>query len=220
MSDKPASLLTKRQRDHVDEAFASVEGAKRRRERQRVRERVAAGVDDFHHLVDYPDDELRAAFESVDDDDLAATLADTRLFCERVRLLRDIDETELVEQARARRERVDDEPQSLSRVDPTRRTAGTADDESNAWKRRSEAALKLGTVLVLPGVSLIPVPLGTVPPAVDGALVFIALVFGGPLLAFGLLVLLARAAKYDVVPAVRAFSGDPRGTLERVWNQF
>ena len=44
MSDKPAALLTKTQRDRVDNDFQSVDGAKRRRDQQRIRRRVAAGV--------------------------------------------------------------------------------------------------------------------------------------------------------------------------------
>jgi len=223
MSDKPASLLTKRQRDRVDGDFESVTGAKRRRERQRVRKRIVAGAEDFRHLTDYPDNELRAAFELLEDDDVITTLADARLFTERVRLLHGITETELTDRARTRRDRIDGGPQSLSRADPGQHTTNPADDEGtarSAWDRRSETALKLGAALALPGVSLVPVPFGVVPPAVDGVLAFVALAFGSPLIAFGLLVLLAQAVKYDVVPAVRAFSAAPRETLEHVWSRF
>jgi len=180
-------------------------------------------ADDFRHLTDYPDDELRAAFEAAEDDDVITTLADARLFTERVRLLHGITGDQLADRVRARRDRIDGDPQSLSRVDPGRDvTDQRGDDETaaNVWDRRSETALKLGATLSLPGVSLIPVPFGVVPPAVDGVLAFVALAFGGPLIAFGLLVLLAQTLKYDLLPAVRAFSAAPRETLEGVWNRF
>jgi hypothetical protein len=59
-----------------------------------------------------------------------------------------------------------------------------------------------------------------VPPAVDGALAFIALAFGGPTLAFGLSILLARGVKYDLVPALREFADDPTGTVRALWSRL
>ena len=88
------------------------------------------------------------------------------------------------------------------------------------WKRRSELALKIGIPLTLSDVSLIPIPYGAVPLAIDGALVFVALFFGGPPLAFGLGTLLLRSIRDDLLPGLRAFGGDPIGTVRRMWNEF
>jgi hypothetical protein len=59
-----------------------------------------------------------------------------------------------------------------------------------------------------------------VPTAIDGALAFVALAFGGPLLAFGLSVLLARSVKHDLAPALRALADDPSGTVRRLWDRL
>ena len=80
----------------------SVDGAKRRRDRQRIRRRVAAGVDDFAHLVEYPDDQLEAAFNSYDDEHLVRALADMRVVSERVRLLHGIERDAVLRRAQAR----------------------------------------------------------------------------------------------------------------------
>lgn len=207
MSDKPASLLTKTQRDRIRAEFESVEGAKRRRDRQRIRQRIAAGIDDFQHLVAFPDDQLETAFNDYDDDELERALADLWIVTERVREGHGVDREDVMERARTRLDAVDRSERTLSVVEPqTRaeiRAAVEADHEPDTWKRRSDAALKLGTVLALPGVALIPVPLGTIPRAVDGAIVFVSAVFGGALLAVGLLILLSLTVRDDVVPTVR-----------------
>jgi len=228
MSDKPAALLTKTQRDRVENGFQSVEGAKRRRDQQRIRGRVAAGVDDFTHLVTYPDDQLEAAFESYDDDRLVGALADMRVVSERVRLLHGIERDAVLRRARTRTqtgERGDRPVPDLEfRTDEEIRSAVRAELESeyapDDWKRRSELALKIGSLLALPGVSLIPIPYGAVPLAIDGALVFVALFFGGPLLAFGLGILLLRSIRDEVIPGLRAFGADPIGTVRRIWNDL
>ena len=228
MSDKPASLLTKSQRERVAEGFRSLDGAKRRRDRQRVRERVAAGVDDFGHLVEYPDDQLETAFDDHDDDEVERALADVRLVNGRIRLLRGIGRDAVVTRVRDRLRTVEADERTLSAVDLRTREEVTrevraeleAEYEPDGWKRRSDLALKLGTLLALPEVLLVPVPFGTVPPAVDGAVVFVALVFGGPALAFVLAVVAARTIKHDLVPALRSIADDPVGAVRRAWNRL
>ena len=228
MSDKPAALLTKTQRNRVKNGFQSVDGAKRRRDQQRIRRRVAAGVDDFAHLVEYPDDQLEAAFDSHDDEHVVRALADMRVVSERVRLLRGVERDAVLRRARARArtaEQGDRPVRDLEfRTDEEIRSAVRAELEAeyapDDWKRRSELALKIGSLLALPGVSLIPIPYGTVPPAIDGALVFVALFFGGPLLAFGLGILLLRSLRDDIVPGLRAFRTDPVGTVRRIWDDL
>jgi len=228
MSDKPAALLTKTQRDRVENGFQSVEGAKRRRDQQRIRRRVAAGVDDFTHLVTYPDDQLEAAFESYDDEHLVGALADLRVVSERVRLLHGIERDAVLRRARTRTDTPECGNRTTSelefRTDEETRSAVRAELEAeyapDDWKRRSELALKAGSLVALPGVSLVPIPYGAVPTAIDGALAFVALFFGGPLLAFGLGVLLLRSVRDDIIPGLRAIGTDPIGTIRRMWNDL
>lgn len=207
MSDKPASLLTKTQRDRIRTEFESVDGAKRRRDRQRIRRRIAAGVDDFRHLVTYPDDQLETAFDDYDDEELEQRLADLWIVAERVRETRGINRDAVMARAQSRLDATDRSERTLSVIDPQTReeieAAVEADHESGTWKRRSDAALKIGTVLALPGVALVPVPLGTIPRAVDGAVVFVSAVFGGASLTIGLLILLALTLRDDIAPVVR-----------------
>jgi hypothetical protein len=227
MSDKPAALLTKTQRDRVDNDFQSVDGAKRRRDQQRIRRRVAAGVDDFAHLVEYPDEQLEAAFESSDDEHLVRALADMRVVSERIRLLHGVEHDEVLRRARTRAQTAECRDRSVSelafRTEDEIRRAVTAELEAeyepDDWKRRSELALKAGALLALPGVSLIPIPYGAIPLGIDGALTFVALFFAGPLLAFGLGILLLRSIRDDIVPGMRAFGTDPVGTIRRLWNR-
>jgi hypothetical protein len=228
MSDEPASLLTKTQRERVADGFESVQGAKRRRDRQRVRERVATGVEDFGYLVEYPDEQLAAAFDDRDDEAVERALAEMRVVSERIRLVHDLDRDDVVARARERLRETDADERTLGAVELWTREEVeaavaaelAAEHEPSAWKRRSELALKIGTVLALPGVLLVPVPFGAVPRAVDGALAFVALAFGGPTLAFGLSILLARSVKYDIVPALREFADDPTGTVRTLWNRL
>jgi hypothetical protein len=228
MSDEPASLLTKNQRERVADGFESVQGAKRRRDRQRVRRRVAAGVEDFSYLLDYPDDQLAAAFDDRDDEAVERALSEMRIVSERIRLVHGLDQEDLVAQARERLRETDADERTLETVELWTREeieAGVAAEleaeyEPSAWKRRSELALKLGAILTLPGVLLVPVPFGAVPRAIDGAFAFVALVFGGPALAFGLSILLARSFKYDLVPAIRRLADDPAGTVRTLWNRL
>jgi hypothetical protein len=92
VSDRSASILTKTQRRRLANDFEEVDGTKRRRDRQKIRDRVAAGLTDFEYLVDYPDEQLELALDDLDDEEIAAILADTHVLAERIRLLRDIDE--------------------------------------------------------------------------------------------------------------------------------
>lgn len=230
MADDPASLLTNTQRDRVPENFDDVDGAKRRRGRQRVRQRLSAGVRDFDHLVAYPDDELAAAFESCDEETVERSLAAMLLVHERLRQIHGLERATVIERARERVDEVDTEReertlesfdlQTREEVESAVAAELAAADEPSAWKRRSELALKIGTALALPGVLLVPVPFGTVPPRVDGAVVFVSLVFGGSALAVGLSILAARSVKYDLVPALREFADDPAAALRSVWKRI
>ncbi|MFC7078253.1 hypothetical protein [Haloarcula halophila] len=117
MSDEPASLLTKNQRERVADGFESVQGAKRRRDRQRVRRRVAAGVEDFGYLLDYPDDQLAAAFDDRDDEAVERALAEMRIVSERIRLVHGLDQEDVVAQARERLRETDTDERTLETVE-------------------------------------------------------------------------------------------------------
>ncbi|MEZ3117380.1 ABC transporter permease [Halobaculum sp. MBLA0147] len=230
MADDPASLLTNTQRERVPEDFESVDGAKRRRGRQRVRQRLSAGVRDFDHLVAYPDDELAAAFEDTDEETVERSLAAMLVVHERLREIHGVERAAVIERARERVDEVDTEREerTLESIDLRTReeveSAAAAElaaaGDPSAWKRRSELALKIGTALALPGVLLVPVPFGTVPPGVDGAIAFVSLVFGGSALAIGLGILAARSVKYDLVPKLREFVDGPAATLRSVWERL
>lgn len=230
MADDPASLLTNTQRERVPEDFESVDGAKRRRGRQRVRQRLSAGVRDFDHLVAYPDDELAAAFEDTDEETVERSLAAMLVVHERLREIHGVERAAVVERARERVDEVDTEREerTLESLDLQTREeveAAVADEppatgDPSAWEYRSQLALKIGTALTLPGVLLVPVPFGTVPPGVDGAITFVSLVFGGSALAVGLSILAARSVKYDLLPVLRAFTEDPTGTIRSVWERL
>jgi len=136
-----------------------------------IRRRVAAGVDDFAHLVEYPDDQLEAAFDSYDDEHLVRALADMQVVSERVRLLHGIERDVVLRRARTRTQTGErgerPVPDLEFRTDEEIRSAVRAELESeyapDDWKRRSELALKIGSLLALPGVSPDPVrggPLG------------------------------------------------------------
>jgi len=151
-----------------------------------------------------------------------------RVVSERVRLLQGIDRDAVLRRARTRTQTSERGERPVSDLEfPTDeevRSAVRAELESeyapDDLKRRSELALKIGSLLALPGVSLIPIPYGAVPLAIDGALVFVALFFGGPLLAFGLGILLLRSLRDEVIPGLRAFGADPLGTVRRMWNDL
>lgn len=102
MKRKSASLLTKTQRRRVREGFADVDDAKRRRDQQRIRDRVQSGLADFRLLDDYPDDQLAGALEDADEADLVESLAAAHLTLERARTLQGVDRERVVRTARER----------------------------------------------------------------------------------------------------------------------
>lgn len=225
MADKPASLLTGTQRRRVRDDFADVDGAKRRRDQQKIRSRVAAGASDFRLLADYPDRQLELAFEDVSDEELTRTLADARLTLERVRTLNGIEREAVVEAANERkRELSRDSTESLREVDL--RTEGERRREAEAavaerirpgrWKRLADALLRFALLLLVPASVLAVVapdvadgPVGGVPGVVGGTALFVALGIVG-----------VRTVKYDVAPAVRRLTSDPRGVLSDAWNRL
>lgn len=129
MKRKSASLLTKTQRRRVREGFADVDDAKRRRDQQRIRDRVQSGVADFRLLDDYPDDQLAGALEDADEAEVVESLAAAHLTLERVRTLQGVDRERVVRTARERALAAGrgDDPEERSTVESV---ADTPDDIS------------------------------------------------------------------------------------------
>lgn len=224
VTDKPASLLTKTQRRRLENEFEDVDGAKRRRDRQRIRQRVAAGLDDFEHVVTYPDGQLELAVDEFDDDELRVRLADLTLVAERVRVLRDVERDAVVETARerARAADVDDgvfDRMALRTSDERRAAiASSLADEvgPSPWKRRADLLLKIGLLFLLPAVGL-----GILAPELaDGPVGGIPGLFGAVSLLAGLAIVGVHGVKNDLLPAIRAFVADPDGSIRSIWNRI
>lgn len=225
MSDEPASLLTRTQRERIREEFADVGRAKQRRDRQKIRTRVAAGLSDFGLLVDYPDREFELAFEDVDDEQLIEMLADATLTVERIREIRGVDRDDVVAVADDRRtDLANDATESLNDVDL--RTSAERRREAEAevadrfrpsrWKRRSDALLKLGLLLLVPASVLAVVA----PETADGLAGGVPGVVGAVSLVAGLAVVGVRGVKHDLLPALRRLAADPRGAARDLWDRF
>ncbi|WP_128476013.1 ABC transporter permease [Halorussus pelagicus] len=225
MADEPASLLTETQRRRVHDDFAESAPAKRRRDQRKIRSRVAAGMDDFRLLANYPDRQFELAFEEVSDEELARTLADARLTVERVRELHHIDPDEVAELAAdRRRELVGEETRSLDALEfrtteqQRRETEAAVADgmEPTRWKRLADGLLKLGLLFLVPA-SLLAV---VAPELANGPAGGVPGVVGGVALVTGLAIVGFRAVKHDVMPAVRRLRSDPRGLVSDLWNQI
>ncbi|NLV09296.1 ABC transporter permease [Halomicrobium mukohataei] len=224
MADRVSSLLTRTQRERVRTDFADVEQAKRRRDQRKIRSRVAAGVEDFELLVDYPDRQFELAFEDHSDELLEARLADAYLTVERCRAINDVDRDDLLERAQQRRRAVEtDETPSLEalsiQTSEQRRQRVAADlAESyrpSRWKRLSDALLKIGLALIA-FVSV----LAVIVPEFTNGFGSVPGIVGAGVLAGGLGIVGLRAVKYDLLPAVLALADDPAGTVQSAWNRL
>lgn len=224
MSDT-AAILTKAQRRHIRERFDDLDGGRTRRERQRVRERVAAGVDDFGHLVDYPDEELRLAFDGLDDEELVHSVADGEIVLERLRETRGIDRDRVCRRAAARRNEITDDgdpPATLATLafetesDRRRRAEREARKRlgPGVWDRRATGLLRFAAAMFLPLFLLWVVDEGLGVPLMDATPVWVVFaVLGTPAVAGALAIELAQTVKYDLLPACRALVDDPRDAI-------
>lgn len=155
MTGKSASLLTKKQRNRIQNDFDDLTEEKKHRDQQRIRERVRSGLLDFRLLADYPDRQFALMFDDVPDEELRAALADTTIVIERLRAQAEIDRAELIEEARAHIERGSDPTDDTSALDQIDlRTAAeirrqTEDDLAEQfgpgrWDKRANGLMKLG----------------------------------------------------------------------------
>ncbi|UPM42307.1 hypothetical protein [Halocatena salina] len=219
MTDRSSSLLTPAQRDRLGRNFDDVDAAKRRRDQQRIRQRLNAGIEDYELLAELPDRQFELAFKDRQEDHIRRGLADAYRTLERIRTVHELDRDKILQLARERdRDRTDDsaltlrtradwrcefEDEIASQYQPTR------------WKRLSDVLLKIGLALLI-FVSF----LAVIAPDFTNGLGSIPGIVGAGVLAVGLLIVGLRSVKYDVVPMVRALYEDPRRSLRTVWEQM
>jgi hypothetical protein len=231
MGDRAAAMLTKTQRTRIREDFAGRGDAEARRDRQRIRERLAAGVHDAELLVDYPDSEFELAFEDVADDELRDALVDAAVTVERARELHGVNRDAFVEAVAERTRELDasdaDGLDSVGDVDvrpPSAVRTATAERVRSElgpdrWDRLANTAFRLGSVAL---AGLLFVGLVDSPTATNLLLEFNFVVvptflvtcagFSAVLAIRGL-----RALKHDVVPSLRRLVEEPQGVANDVW---
>lgn len=211
MADKPASLLTKTQRKRLGEDFEGIGGAKRRRDQRQIRERLAAGLSDVSYFLDYPRDQIDTALSDDDSGEVARSVADLRLFAERVRQTRDIDESAV---ARAASER--DTDVTLPEAPTSTKMGGNVSDRYTVWHRRAERLLLVGTGFLLLALAVTILA----PDAASGPVGGIPAVIAIVTLPAGLLIVTVRCLKHDLVPVIRALAADPSAPLRRLWSDL
>lgn len=208
---RSASLLTQTQRNRIRDDFNELDVAKKRRDQQRIRERVESGVFDFRLLVDYPDRQFELALDDIPEDELLTALADTHLVVERLRELHGYERAELIEAARRRTDDVSDMRgiESIQRIDlrttaEIRRRAEADVEErygGGRWDRRASRLAKLGMSAFIPVILV--VVIGAVPLGVPGGLrllpTFFLALFAVSFLGW-VLIMGAKALKYDILP--------------------
>ncbi|RRJ31456.1 ABC transporter permease [Halocatena pleomorpha] len=191
MDERSASLLTKTQRQRLQNEFADVDTAAKQRDQRLIRQRIQAGVLDFRLLTTYPDRQYDLAFDDVSEEELRLALADTYVAAERLRVLQQYDRDQLLREARRRAETVSaqaDDVRSLDRL--TLQTAPEIRQQTeerlgvSRWVRRARIGIILGNCGLF--ASIVPYTLlggfvGRVP-AVP------SLMLGGSAIAAGLLV--------------------------------
>lgn len=223
-----ASLLTKTQRKRIRNGFTDLSGSKKRRDKQRIRIRIAAGVEDFHLLVDYPDEQLQMAFEEYDDDQLADSLADCQLVIERVREVRGINSGTVRKRVRDRvseaNEGVSVEPSLRQLADSPLAVEDLAPDDrggQSLWSQRANRLFKLAACLLFPVV-----PFWLADLTLDTTLLtdfapwwvaFAAFAFTAN--GLGLAVKFTQFMKYDAVPALTLFLKSPRSAVLSFFNR-
>ncbi|WP_135852224.1 ABC transporter permease [Halorussus salinus] len=155
MSRKSASLLTKTQRRRLRNDFEELNENKKRRDQQRIRDRLQAGTFDFRLLADLSDRQLELAFDDASDEELRAALSDAYLTVERIRELREYDRDDLIETARVRRDEYaadGDDAGSLAtlelRTEAEVRDATETETEArltgSRWTKYANAVMALG----------------------------------------------------------------------------
>lgn len=219
VTDRPSSLLTPTQRDRLGRGFDDVDTAKRRRDQQRIRQRLDASIEDYELLAGLPDRQFELTFNDRQEDDIRRGLADAYRTLERIRTVHELDRDKILQLARERdRDRADDSALTLrTRADWRREFEDeiASQLQPTRWKRLSDVLLKIGLALLV-FVSF----LAVIAPDFTNGLGSIPGIVGASVLVVGLLIVGLRSVKYDIVPMVRALYEDPRGYLRSAWDQM
>ncbi|UPM44782.1 hypothetical protein [Halocatena salina] len=151
MDERSASLLTKTQRQRLQNEFENVDTDAKQRDQRLIRQRIQAGVFDFRLLASYPDRQYDLAFNDVTEEELRLALADTYLAVERLRVLQQYDRDQLLREARNRAETVSaqtDDVRSLDRLALQTESEIRQQTEErlgvSRWVRRARTGIILG----------------------------------------------------------------------------
>jgi hypothetical protein len=226
MASESAALLTKTQRRRIRDRFSELDGAQTRRDRQRIRERVAAGVGDLDLLAGYPDEQLELAFDDRPDEDLVDDLAAGHLVLERVREIRGLDRGRIVRRAgkRARSETASPDGDDLASLEGL--PVETSDerrerDRPSAWERRATRLRRVALGVLVPatllwGIDRLPWTGAT--PILDPLWVVL---FGvvASLAAAVVAIRCVRLLKYALVSPVRTVAADPEAAIKELYER-
>lgn len=169
MGERSASLLTKTQRQRLQNEFESVDTDAKQRDQRLIRQRVQAGLFDFRLLAPYPDNQYDLAFDDVSEEELRMALADTYLAVERLRALHQYDHDQLILEARNRAETVSaqaDDVGSLEQLALRTETEVRQQTEErlgvSRWVRRARTGVVLGVAgfCAFGGISILTQVLG------------------------------------------------------------
>jgi hypothetical protein len=234
MAGKSASLLTKTQRNRIQNDFAELDEQKKHRDQQRIRERVRSGLLDFQLLTDYPDHQLALMFDDVPDDELRAALADITILVERLREQSEIDREELVEEVRAHVEgdgEATEDTRTLEQINL--RTAAeiqqqTEDDlaeqfETGRWDERANGLMKLGVSVFIPIVLGMIIPSVTQISLSHPAFTFIYIVLSFILFVSAVcwvLITTAQSLKYNILPFLVKLTKNPGAAMRGVFTKL
>ncbi|NHN59391.1 MULTISPECIES: hypothetical protein [Halorussus] len=226
MAGDPAALLTKTQRQRIRERFASLDDEQTRRDQQRIRDRVAAGIHDFELLVEYPDKQLQMALDEYTDAELREALASSQIVLERIRENRGLERDEIrahaEEQTRVQQAESTD-LQTLERVefetDAERRRRLRdelyGEQEPSVWGQRANRFIQVAFSVFLPGLLLwaLEDTLQSVVSFPYAPLWNVLFAISFLALAGAFLIKSAQLTKHVLIPPVRTLLTTPRAAL-------
>lgn len=242
MAGKSASLLTKTQRNRIQDDFGDLDEEKTHRDQQRIRKRVRSGLLDFQLLADYPDRQFALMFDDVPDDELRTVLADTTIVIERLREQAEIDRAELIEEVRAHIDGDTDlaeDTRTLERIDL--RTAAEIREQTEAdlteqfspgrWDKRANWLMKLGVSTIgllllfyISGLTWVwytgnSGPISPPFPGFGPTLLLLYLLLFGSAVCW-LLINTAQSLKYNILPFLVQLATDPKAALQGAFTKL
>jgi hypothetical protein len=219
IAGKSAALLTQTQRTRIQSDFDELAEDEKRRDQQRIRERIRSGILDFHLLTEYPDRQFTLAFDDVPDD-LRTALADNYLVIERLRELHGYDRAAMIEEARNRPTDASETTApvtSLDRIDlqtpaEVRRQIETEVEErlgGGRWDVWASRLVKLGVGAFIPLALFVlyQISVGEIPEiSLFNSLMAVLLLLVYVTFLGWLFIMGAKAVKYDLLPLVKKLS--------------